>query len=150
MDIKSPEERSRNMARIKSRKTKPEMYIRSLLFRHHMRYRVNFSEIIGKPDLYFTKYRTAVFVNGCFWHRHKGCKYAYVPKSNVSFWKRKFEKNQSRDREVTEKLMEQGIRCLIIWECTVKKMTSHDSVREMKLKQIIKFITSGKQNYLEI
>ncbi|RYL94285.1 DNA mismatch endonuclease Vsr [Sporolactobacillus sp. THM7-4] len=150
MDIKSPEERSRNMASIKSSKTKPEMYIRSLLFRNGMRYRVNYSEIIGKPDLYFTKYRIAVFVHGCFWHRHKGCKYAYIPKSNVEFWKEKFETNQTRDRKVADELKRQGIRCLIVWECTVKEMIKNHSFREMELKRIQQFIVTSKKSYVEL
>lgn len=80
-DIKSPEERSRNMAAIRSKDTKPEVYLRKLLFAQGYRYRKNYKKIPGHPDIYLPKYRTAIFVHGCFWHRHQGCKYAYMPKA---------------------------------------------------------------------
>ena len=89
-DIKSPIERSRNMAAIHGQNTKPEMYLRKLLFAHGFRYRKNYKELPGHPDIYLPKYRTAIFVHGCFWHRHKGCKHAYMPKSNVEFWEKSF------------------------------------------------------------
>ena len=87
-DIKSPEERSRNMAAIRSKDTKPEVYLRKLLFAQGYRYRKNYKKIPGHPDIYLPKYRTAIFVHGCFWHRHQGCKYAYMPYSNIEFWKK--------------------------------------------------------------
>lgn len=122
MDIKSREARSRNMAKIRSRNTGPEMYIRSLLFREGLRYRVNYAAVEGKPDLYFPKYRVAVFIHGCFWHRHEGCKYAYTPKSNMEFWNRKFKVNTERDKTVARVLSEEGIRVIVIWECEIKAM----------------------------
>ena len=85
--------RSRNMAAIKSKNTKPEIYVRKLLFSHGYRYRINVKRISGKPDLYLAKYKTAVFVNGCFWHMHNGCKYFVWPKTNNEFWKEKIERN---------------------------------------------------------
>ncbi len=92
-DIKSKDARSKNMAAIRSRETKPEIYLRKLLFSKGYRYRKNVSYIFGHPDMYLAKYKTAVFVHGCFWHRHQGCKFAYVPKSNVEFWENKFNGN---------------------------------------------------------
>ena len=83
MDIKSPEERSKNMSAIRSRDTKPEVYFRKLLFAQGYRYRLNAKTVPGHPDIYLKKYNTAIFVHGCFWHRHPGCKYTYMPKSRV-------------------------------------------------------------------
>ena len=109
MDIKSQEERSLNMAKIRSKKTKPEMYIRSLLHRNGLRFRANYSVVAGKPDLFFSKKKIAVFVHGCYWHRHQGCQYAYSPKSNVDFWVKKLEGNRIHDEIVYKKLKEMGI-----------------------------------------
>ena len=97
MDIKSPEERSKNMAAIHSKNTKPEIYFRKLLFSQGYRYSLNSGKIPGHPDIYLRKYNTAIFVHGCFWHRHSGCRYAYMPKSKVEFWQKKFEANVNRD-----------------------------------------------------
>jgi DNA mismatch endonuclease (patch repair protein) len=119
MDIKSPEERSRNMAKIKNANTKPEMHIRSLLHRQGFRFRVNYKKLPGKPDIYFPGKKVAVFIHGCYWHRHEGCKYAYTPKTNVEFWTTKLERNREHDREVTDQLNGLGIRVLTIWECAI-------------------------------
>ena len=140
MDIKSKEARSRNMAKIKGKNTKPEMYIRSLLFREGLRYRVNYSAIEGKPDLYFPKYRTAIFVNGCFWHRHEGCKYAYTPKTNAKFWEKKFSNNIRRDDEVYSTLVKQNIQVIIIWECTVRAMKRDPFIEKKIIRQMIERI----------
>ena len=102
MDIKSPDARSRNMSKIKNSKTKPEMFIRSLLHKNGFRYRANYTGILGKPDLFFTKAQVAVFIHGCYWHRHVNCKYAYTPKTNLDFWLPKHEKNRLRDKEITK------------------------------------------------
>ena len=141
-DIKSPEERSRNMAKIRSRDTKPEEYIRKLLFSQGYRYRKNVSNLPGHPDAWMAKYNTAVFVHGCFWHRHEGCEYAYTPKSRVEFWTDKFRKNIERDRTVREQLDERKIRSLIIWECTVKKMMKSEEERQRVLDRIALFLIS--------
>jgi DNA mismatch endonuclease (patch repair protein) len=149
MDIKSEKERSRNMAKIKSTRTKPEMYIRTLLFHSGLRYRVNYAACYGKPDLFFNKYKVAVFVNGCFWHRHKGCKYAYTPKSNVEFWLRKLEGNQKHDEDVLKKLREQHIRVLVIWECTVRKMVKDQTYQTECLNEIINYIKFSQKDMME-
>lgn len=104
MDIKSPEERSKNMAAIHSKNTKPEIYLRKLLFARGYRYGVNSKSVPGHPDIYMKKYNTAIFVHGCFWHRHEGCKYAYMPQSRVEFWLKKFEANVKRDELVRKEL----------------------------------------------
>lgn len=122
MDIKSPEERSRNMAAIRSKNTKPEIYFRKLLFAQGYRYSLNSKKVPGHPDIYLRKYNTAIFIHGCFWHRHSGCQYAYMPKSRVEFWQKKFETNMKRDYVVRMELYNAGIKCLVIWECTIKNM----------------------------
>lgn len=122
MDIKSPEERSKNMASIRSTNTKPEIYFRKLLFEKGYRYRLNFNKVPGHPDIYLKKYNTAVFIHGCFWHRHSGCRFSYMPKSRLEFWQKKFEANVKRDCKVRMELYNTGIKCLVIWECTIKNM----------------------------
>lgn len=135
-DILSPEERSRNMAAIRSRDTKPEVYLRKLLFARGYRYRIADKNIPGHPDIFLRKYNTAIFVHGCFWHRHPGCKYAYTPKSRIEFWQKKFDDNVRRDAVVAEELQKQGIKQLIVWECVVTHMRSDPQYRTMVLGQI--------------
>lgn len=120
-DIKSPAERSKNMSAIKRANTKPELFIRHLLFDAGYRYRLQASKIPGHPDLWMRKYNAAIFVHGCFWHRHKGCSLAYMPKSRLDFWNSKFENNIQRDKNVLAQLEERKIRCLVVWECTIKQ-----------------------------
>lgn len=149
MDIKSSEERSRNMAAIRSKDTKPEIFFRKLLFAKGLRYRKNVGNIPGHPDLYLAKYHTAIFVHGCFWHRHSGCKYAYVPKSRQEFWNKKFESNIVRDRTVAEMLAENNIKCLVVWECTVKKMARSAAIAGQVFRDCIQFLNS-EQLYCEL
>ena len=141
-DIKSPEERSRNMAAIKGKDTKPEVFLRKQLFAKGFRYRTNSSIVPGHTDIWLRKYNAAIFVNGCFWHRHTGCKYAYMPKSRIEFWNTKFEKNVLRDLEVRRQLKESGIKCLVIWECSIKKMIKQDGYRNECIDLIEQFLTS--------
>ena len=145
-DIKSPEERSRNMAKIRSRDTKPEDYVRKLLFGRGYRYRKNVSGIPGHPDAWLPKYITALFVHGCFWHRHAGCRYAYTPKSRVDFWTDKFRKNAARDAAVREQLAVGRIRVLIIWECTVKRMMRSEAEKQKVLDNIARLLASKEEN----
>lgn len=125
-DIVSREQRSQNMSTIRSRDTKPEVYFRRLLFAEGYRYRIAEKSIPGHPDIFLRKYNTAIFVHGCFWHRHQGCKYAYTPKSRIDFWQKKFDDNVRRDAVVQDELRSRGIKCLIIWECTIKSMVKHE------------------------
>ena len=148
-DIKYSEERSRNMAAIRSKDTKPEVYLRKLLFAQGYRYRKNYKKIPGHPDIYLPKYRTAIFVHGCFWHRHRGCKYAYVPKSNIEFWKKKFQDNIERDVEVKSELGKMGIKEVIVWECTVKEMKRNERRKAYCLRKIKRIINEGTM-YLEV
>ena len=102
-DVKTPEQRSRNMAAIKGKDTKPEIIVRKYLFSRGLRFRVQVRKLPGNPDIVLPKYKTVIFVNGCFWHGHEGCKYFRLPKSNVEFWKEKIERNIARDvRNETE------------------------------------------------
>ena len=148
-DIKSSEARSQNMARIRSKDTKPEIWFRKKLFGRGYRYRKNVNNIPGHPDIWLAKYNTAVFVNGCFWHRHSGCKYAYMPKSRVEFWQKKFRNNMERDNIVRYQLQKEGVRMLIIWECTVKSMIKDTILRENVLDRIDKFMRS-EESFLEL
>ena len=142
MDIKSKEARSLNMSKIKNKDTKPEVYLRKLLFSKGYRYRIAEKSVPGHPDIFLRKYNTAIFVHGCFWHRHEGCKYAYVPKSRVEFWQKKFDDNVRRDAVVRQELEKRGIKCLIIWECTLKQMTKDNEYTKTIVKQIEEFLIS--------
>ena len=148
-DTLTPEERSRNMAAIRSRDTKPEVYLRKLLFAKGYRYRIADKNIPGHPDIFLRKYNTAIFVHGCFWHRHPGCKYAYTPKSHVEFWQNKFDDNVRRDAVVKDELQEQRIKCLIVWECTVKQMGKSHSIESDYLSKMIEFI-NAEGHYKEL
>ena len=145
-DIKSPEDRSRNMSKIRSRDTKPEIWFRKCLFRCGYRYRKNVSYVPGHPDIWLAKYNTAVFIHGCFWHRHKGCKYAYMPKSRIDFWKTKFRNNTERDSAVHQELTEKGIRSVIIWECTIKKAIKSADDKARLLEDFQRFLMTDEMN----
>lgn len=122
-DTLSKEERSRVMAKVKSRDTKPEKKVRSLLFSLGFRFRLCQKNLPGKPDIVLKKYKTVIFVHGCFWHGHENCKNARIPKSNVEFWKNKIERNKQRFAEVSRQLRAQGWKVVVIWECETKNMT---------------------------
>ena len=121
MDSLSPDHRSWNMSRIKSRDTKPELTVRSLLHQKGYRFRLHRKDLPGKPDIVLPRFKKIIFVHGCFWHRHEGCRYAYNPKSRVDFWLEKFNKNVERDRQVRAALTQLGWEVHVIWECETKK-----------------------------
>ena len=148
-DVHTPEQRSRNMAAIRSKDTKPEIYFRKLLFAEGCRYRVQEKSVPGHPDVFLRKYNVAIFIHGCFWHRHPGCKYAYTPKSRVNFWEKKFAGNLKRDAIVKDELTEQGIRQLIVWECTIRKMMKDQKTAEMIMERARSFLMSDLL-YLEL
>lgn len=149
MDIKSPEERSKNMAAIHSKNTKPEIYFRKLLFAQGYRYGLNSKNVPGHPDIYLRKYNTAIFIHGCFWHRHSGCRYAYMPKSRVEFWQKKFDTNIKRDYVVRMELQDRGIKCLIVWECTVKRMVKEIETCKKYIK-IVECFLKTSELFLEL
>ena len=145
-DIVSPEKRSQNMSAIRSKNTQPEVYLRKLLFAQGYRYRIADKSVPGHPDIFLRKYNTAIFVNGCFWHRHPGCKFAYTPKSRVEFWQKKFDDNVRRDSVVKAELLEPGIKLLTVWECAIRRMQRDKIEEERALAKIIFFIKSNEKN----
>ena len=108
------------MAAIRASSTKPEIIVRKYLWGHGFRYRLNHKRLPGKPDIVLRKYRTCIFVNGCFWHKHEGCKYFVIPKTRTEFWLNKVNRNQERDIEVKKKLASMGWHSITIWECELK------------------------------
>ena len=122
VDTVTKEKRSWNMSRIKGKDTKPELIVRSMLHRMGYRFRLHRKDLPGKPDIVLPKYRTVIFVHGCFWHRHKRCKYAYNPKSRVEFWQNKFAGTIERDKRHRRQLKTLGWKVLVIWECQIKKL----------------------------
>lgn len=124
VDKLTPEHRSWNMARIRGRNTSPERAVRSLLHRLGFRFRLHRKDLPGRPDIVLAKRRKVILVHGCFWHRHSGCKYAYMPKTRTEFWEKKFEKNIARDRDVIASLVEAGWGVLVVWECELRDVPS--------------------------
>ena len=121
MDVHNKETRSYNMSRIKGRKTKPEEIVAKYLFSQGFRYRRNVKKLPGTPDIVLKKYKTVIFVNGCFWHMHEGCKYFVWPKDNSEFWKNKLLANKERDEKEKKEIEELGWKVIIVWECQLKK-----------------------------
>lgn len=120
-DVLSKEQRKYNMSRIRGKNTKPEELVRKYLFSKGLRYRKNDKRLPGQPDIVLPKYRTIVFVHGCFWHMHEGCRYFVLPATNTEFWKNKLEGNRERDIKVCQELEDTGWRVLTVWECELKK-----------------------------
>ena len=131
MDNHTIEQRHLNMSHIRS-VSKPEEIVRRYLFSQGFRYRKNDSRYAGKPDIVLPKYKTIVFVNGCFWHQHPGCSKAAIPKSNTEYWLPKLERNTARDKRNIEILENDGWRVLIIWECMLSKKKREQTLRELK------------------
>ena len=117
---KVTEQRSRNMSAIKSKNTKPEIAVRKLLHSMGYRFRLHRKDLPGSPDIVLPKYKTVIFVHGCFWHRHENCKYATTPKTRPAFWESKFNENIRRDRTNHNNLIKLGWKVLVIWECDLK------------------------------
>ena len=120
--------RSYNMSRIRAKDTKPELVVRKILFKNGYRYRLHSNRVVGRPDIIFEKRKKIIFVHGCFWHRHANCKYSTLPKTNKSFWKRKFDDNVRRDKYVREQLLEMGYELMVIWECQTKNISDLESM----------------------
>ncbi len=114
------EQRSRNMSAIKSKNTKPEITVRKLLHSMGYRFRLHKKDLPGSPDIVLPKYKTVIFVHGCFWHRHQNCKYASNPKTRKEFWEAKFRENINRDKKHQENLSSMGWKIIIVWECEIK------------------------------
>ena len=131
MDILTTIQRHKAMTSNRSKNTKPEILVRKYLWKHGFRYRLNNPRLPGHPDIVLRKYRTCVFVNGCFWHGHDGCKYFHYPKSNVYYWTKKINRNRERDKEEQKKLAKMGWHCITVWECELKP-----KVREQTLESL--------------
>lgn len=138
-DIKSKEARSKNMSAIKSKNTKPEIIVRKYLFSQGFRYRVNVGKLPGKPDIVLSKYKTVIFINGCFWHLHQNCKYFVYPKQNADFWKNKILGNVERDKRNYSLLEAEGWKIIIVWECQLKQ------TKEKTLTELVKEIKEGNK-----
>lgn len=122
MDRLTKDKRSWNMSRIKNRDTKPELRVRSLLHKMGLRFRLHRKDLPGNPDIVLPKFKKAIFVHGCFWHKHPECKFAYIPKSKVEFWEKKFECNIQNDISVREKYENLYWDQIVIWECETKDL----------------------------
>lgn len=134
VDRVSKETRSYNMSRIRSKDTKPEIIVRSYLFSKGLRFRKNDKRYPGSPDIVLPKYNTIVFVHGCFWHLHEGCKYARMPKSNVEYWKKKLYRNRERDKHNQKELKEMGWKVITVWECELKKDRVEQTLKDLYTK----------------
>ena len=131
---KVSEQRSKNMAAIKSKNTKPEIKVRKVLHSMGYRFRLHSKDLPGSPDIVLPKYKTVIFVHGCFWHRHQNCKYASNPKTRREFWEKKFKENIERDKKTLEKLKNLGWKTNIVWECEVKNR----EILILKLEEILR------------
>lgn len=131
-DVHTPKQRSYNMSRIRGKDTKPEELVRKYLFARGFRYRKNDARLPGKPDIVLPKYKTVIFVNGCFWHAHEGCRYFVWPKNNGDFWQAKILGNVERDKKTYSQLEEQGWKVLVVWECELKK-----TLRDERLSSLV-------------
>ena len=131
MDVHDKETRSYNMSRIKGKNTKPEELVRKFLFSQGFRYRKNDARLPGTPDIVLPKYKTVIFVNGCFWHGHSNCKYFVVPKTNTEFWLKKIETNRQRDARKISELQSLGWRVIVLWECQLKKNVVDETLQSL-------------------
>lgn len=131
-DIKSKESRSYNMSRITGKNTKPEEMVRKYLFSKGFRYRKNDKKLPGSPDLVLPKYRTVIFVNGCFWHGHEGCKYFVWPENNAEFWRKKIVTNISGDERKKSQLEEMGWNVIVVWECELRPKERQKTLEKLE------------------
>ena len=137
MDTMTPEKRHETMSHIRGKDTKPEVLVRKYLFSKGLRYRKNDKKLPGHPDIVLPKYKTVVFVNGCFWHGHEGCRFFRLPSTNVEFWKTKIVRNRERDSLDVEELEGKGWRVLTVWECQVKRKQDRPEALEQIYRTIV-------------
>lgn len=134
-DVHDKATRSYNMSRIRSKDTKPEILIRQFLFHNGFRYRLHDAKLPGKPDIVLPKYKTVIFINGCFWHGHENCKYFKLPKTRTEWWQAKIERNIANDKENHTLLQQAGYKVIIIWECDIKNKSVYNTlIDEIKQK----------------
>ncbi|MDD4992826.1 MAG: DNA mismatch endonuclease Vsr [Paludibacter sp.] len=141
-DIFSKSKRSEIMSKISSKETKPEILVRKYLFAKGFRYRKNVKELPGKPDVVLPKYKIIIFIHGCFWHGHEGCKKSALPTTNLEFWKDKLEKNKERDKSDILKLQEIGWKVIVIWQCELKNIAFRNNRLEKLVAEITTMINS--------
>jgi DNA mismatch endonuclease (patch repair protein) len=147
MDTVDKKTRSRIMASVGQRDTGPELRLRRILHRLGLRYRLHVKRLPGSPDLVFPKFKAVIFVHGCFWHAHSGCKFATEPASRKDFWRDKFSANQKRDKNNYDSLLATGWRVLVVWECKINNREAHE-LNELG-EMIVKWLKS-KDQYNEI
>lgn len=143
-DVHDADTRSYNMSCVKSKNTKPEIWVRKYLFACGFRYRINVKKLPGTPDIVLPKYKTAIFVNGCFWHGHKNCRYFVIPKTRTEWWLDKINRNIDRDQANILALKKSGWRVITIWECQLKPAIRDDTLLNLSKIILIKFSTEGK------
>jgi len=149
MDTLSKEQRHFVMSQIKSCDTKPEVAVRSFLHRLGFRFRKNDKRLPGTPDLYFPRYYTVLFVNGCFWHGHSFCQKLRIPKTNTEYWTQKIMRNKERDKEEIQKLLDQGYRVGVVWECSITGKNRARKIQNVS-ENIALWLEEGfDQNYKE-
>ena len=134
MDVHSKEVRSYNMSRIKGKDTKPEILVRKFLFTKGLRYRLHDKKMAGKPDIVLAKYRTVVFIHGCFWHGHEGCKYFVLPKTRTDWWLSKINKYKEKDNDTILKLNKEGWHAIVVWECDLKSKKKQEVLNDLYKK----------------
>ena len=132
-DRLTPEQRHRVMSRIHGKGTKPELKVRQWLWRHGYRYRLNVKSVPGKPDIVMRRYRTAIFVNGCFWHGHDGCDKFKIPQTNVQFWQNKINRNRERDQQNYQVLHDNGWQVIVVWECQLTPKRIEETMLQVEL-----------------
>ena len=142
MDKLSKEARSRNMSKIRSKDTKPELFLRKALHREGFRFRLNDTKLPGKPDIVLKKYRAAIFINGCFWHGHLGCPKSKIPETNREFWTKKIHGNMERDAKNILALQNAGWRVLVVWTCAF----GNKDLSEQTVQKTIEWLKSGKES----
>lgn len=145
-DTMTPEQRHRCMAAIKGKDTKPEMLVRKYLHSLGYRYGLHNKKLPGSPDLVLRKYKTVIFIHGCFWHGHEGCKYYRLPKTNEEFWQEKITRNRQRDQEAVRQLKEKGWNVIIIWECELKDRAKREETLS-NLNHLLKQIKSPYSDF---
>ena len=132
-DTMTSDQRHHCMSHIHSKGTKPELMVRRWLWSHGYRYRLNVKSVPGKPDIVMRRYRTAIFINGCFWHGHDGCKYYQIPKSNTEFWENKINSNRLRDQKNYDILQQSGWQVIVVWECQLAPSNIEHTMRSVEL-----------------
>ena len=147
-DVHSSETRHYNMSRIKGKDTKPELIVRKYLFGKGFRYRLNVKGLPGKPDLVLPKYRTVIFIHGCFWHGHENCKYFVIPKTRTAWWTEKIGKNKERDQRTHASLRETGWNIMTVWECQLKPQKRQETLEGIVTLLEKLWLDSNKKQYL--